>query len=314
MKEVLEAAVHEHAGARADAKAPPPELGRELGGGQRRRPVTARTHTGTRMVLLGVVQTAYLIFAVAYIFDHGLPVFREGSVNPYLSYLALNVLTFPLATVAMPLVFTVVVSRQQVTARTGALLREVWLNSLVLIPAVALVFKGFAEGRIGQVIQRPDRPLWFLFLEGAAFLLLSDLWFYVSHRALHSRLLYRFHKAHHAHRDPTEAAVFFALSPMEAYFSGLLTLIVPMLFIPVHAPVAIACAGIILLSGFYIHDGALAQAPGLPLINGPAHHQMHHGRGRENANYALMFTFLDRILGTYAAPAAPPPRGEKPSG
>lgn len=255
---------------------------------------------------LGVVQAAYLLFSIVYLKSNGFPALGEGTTHPYLAYLALNILTFPLATLLLPLVFTIVVSRRRITARTGTLLREVWLNSLVTIPMVALLFKGFAEGRIGHVSQRPDRPVWFLLLEGLLFLVLADLWFYVSHRALHSRLLYRFHKGHHAHRAPTEAAAFLALSPAEAWFSGVLTLSFPMFLVPVHAHVAIACAVIILFCGFYIHDGALSRTLGLPLVNGPAHHQMHHGRGRANANYALMFTFLDRMFGTYAAPAVTP--------
>jgi sterol desaturase/sphingolipid hydroxylase (fatty acid hydroxylase superfamily) len=258
------------------------------------------------VLILGVVQAAYLIFAIVYLRASGFPVLAEGRINPYLAYLAINVLTMPLATLLLPLAFTVVMRRQRIMARTGRMLREVWLSSLVLVPGAALLFKGFIEGRIGHLVRRLDRPLWFLFLEGVVFLVLADLWFYASHRALHSRLLYRFHKAHHAHLAPTEGMAFLALSPAEAYFSGLLTLSFPMLFFPVHAHVVIVCAAIILLSGFYIHEGALLGAPGLPLINGPAQHQMHHGRGRENANYALLFTVIDRMLGTYAAPPRSP--------
>ena len=267
--------------------------------------------SGAPVPILGAVQAAYLIFTVVYLSRNGFPVLGEGRTHPYLAYLALNCLTFPLATLPMPVVFTAVVSRQPITARTGRLLREVWQNSLVAIPAVALLFKGFAEGHIGRVIPRVDRPLWFLVLEGVLFLVLADLWFYVSHRALHSRLLYRFHKAHHAHRAPTEAAAFLALSPAEAGFSGLVTLSLPMLVVPVHAHVAIACAVIILFCGFYIHDGALAHARMLSFVNGPAHHQMHHARARTNANYGLIFTFFDRLFGTYAPPVRA--AGELPS-
>jgi sterol desaturase/sphingolipid hydroxylase (fatty acid hydroxylase superfamily) len=134
--------------------------------------------------------------------------------------------------------------------------------------------------------------------------LLADLWFYLSHRALHTRLLYRFHKAHHAHLAPTEASTFLALSPVEAYFSGALTVGIPMTLIPVHAPVAVACAAIILFFGFYIHAGALSGTPWLPLVNGPAHHQVHHGRGLKNANYSLLFTVFDRVFRTYVPPPA----------
>ncbi len=257
---------------------------------------------GASVVVLGVAQAAYSIFAVVYVATKGWPVFGEGRTNPYLSYVALNVFTMPLATLALPLVFTLAMSRQPITARTAKLLKAVWLNSLVMIPAAALVYKGLTEGWIGHFSARVDRPVWFLVLEGAAFLMLADFSFYVTHRALHSRLLYRFHKAHHQHRTPTEAATFMALSPAEAHLSGILMITFPMFLIPVHAHVLIVCLGIIVFSGFYVHDGALVRALRVPFINGPAEHQMHHARGRENANYALIFTFLDRLFGTAAAP------------
>lgn len=247
--------------------------------------------------VLVAVQAGYLLLALVY----GLPAFDEGVTYPYASYVALNALTFPTASLVMPLFFTVVVARQGFTARTGKMLKGSWLNTLVMIPAVALVFKGLAEGWLGHFMRRLDRPLWYLVLEGAAFLLLADLWFYVTHRAFHSRLLYRFHKAHHAHRTPTEAATFLSLSATESYVSGVFMISFPTLVIPVHAHVAIVCSAIVLLSGFYIHAGSLAGAPGLPLFNGPTEHQLHHGRGRKNANYSLVFTVFDRLFGTYAA-------------
>jgi sterol desaturase/sphingolipid hydroxylase (fatty acid hydroxylase superfamily) len=47
-------------------------------------------------------------------------------------------------------------------------------------------------------------------------------------------------------------------------------------------------------------------------MNGPSQHQMHHGRGRKNVNYSLVFTFFDRLFGTYAAPEpAPLEAGER---
>lgn len=258
---------------------------------------------GVTLITLGVVQAVYLIVSALYIHHNGFPVLGEGRTNPYLAYLAINTITIPLATLLLPILFTLAVSRRPITARTRRMLREVWLNSLVFVPAAALIFKGFIEGRVGQLVLHSDRPLWLLLIEGLVVLLLADLWFYATHRALHSRLLYRFHKAHHAHLVPTEAAAFMALSPVEAYLSGLFMISFPMVVLPVDARVMIGCAGIILFFGFYIHEGALLGAPALPLVNGPAEHQLHHGRGRKNANYALIFPFIDRIFGTYAAPS-----------
>jgi sterol desaturase/sphingolipid hydroxylase (fatty acid hydroxylase superfamily) len=253
--------------------------------------------------VLAAVQIAYVGFAVVHVARDGVPSLGDGAVHPYAAYLALNVFSLPLATLLLPLLFTALVSPRRITARTGDLLLQVWRSSLALVPLAALLFKAFAEGWMGHLVLRRDRPLWFLALEGAGFLLLSDLWFYLSHRALHTRLLYRFHKEHHAHPAPTEASAFLALSPGEAYFSGALTVSLPIMLVPIHAQVAGACAAIILFFGFYIHAGALAGATWLPLVNGPAHHQMHHRHGLKNANYSLLFTVFDRLFGTYVAPS-----------
>src|SRR5262245_46642197 len=134
------------------------------------------------VLVLGAAQAAYLGFAVVHLSSDGLPALGDGTTHPYSAYLALNVFTLPAATLIMPLLFTVIVCRQRLTAQTGRLLLEVWRSTLVLLPAAAFAFKAFAEGWIGHLTFRLDRPLWFLVLEGAAFLLLSDLWFYLSHR------------------------------------------------------------------------------------------------------------------------------------
>lgn len=258
---------------------------------------------GVSLITLGVLQAVYLIVSAVYIHQNGFPVLGEGRTNPYLGYLAINTISMPLVTLLLPVLFTLAVSRRTPTARAGRMLHQVWLNSLVFVPAAALFFKGFIEGRVGQLVLQSDRPLWRLLIEGLVVLLLADLWFYATHRALHSRFLYRFHKAHHAHLAPTEATAFLALSPVEAHLSGLFMISFPMVVFPVDARVMIGCAGIILFFGFYNHEGALLGAPALPLVNGPAEHQLHHSRGRKNANYALIFPFIDRIFGSYAAPS-----------
>jgi sterol desaturase/sphingolipid hydroxylase (fatty acid hydroxylase superfamily) len=58
----------------------------------------------------------------------------------------------------------------------------------------------------------------------------------------------------------------------------------------------------VLATGLYIHEASLVDAPGLPLVNGPAHHQIHHAGARSNVNYGLIFTVFDRLFGTHAEP------------
>jgi sterol desaturase/sphingolipid hydroxylase (fatty acid hydroxylase superfamily) len=250
------------------------------------------------LVVLAVVQLVYLGVAGRQLLAHGWPVVGEGRVNPYLAHFAVQVVTFPLAILGVPVLFTLAVSRRRLTARSLDLLVEGWRNMLLLTPAVALGFKLFFEGSVGQVTFRSDRPLFVLVGQGLLYLLVADLWFYLTHRALHSRALYRFHVDHHLHQAPTEALAFFAVSPFEVVLSGLLLVFVPALIVPVHAAALGAANLVILAAGLYIHESTLVATTPLPGFNGPAEHQRHHQHGRRNQNYGLVLTAFDRLFGT----------------
>lgn len=254
------------------------------------------------MVVAVVVQGILWVWAFGYLDRHGWPTFGEGLVNPYLGHLAFHSITYPLAVMLTPVLFSWLSGGLSRTTVRG--LFDAFPNVLWSLPVVALGFKACLEGWIGRVTFSAGLPIWLLILQGALYLVLADLAFYVSHRALHLRPLYRFHKVHHTHRAPTEAIAFFALSATETFVSGLFTMFVPVLILPIHVGVWAAGASLILLGSCFIHDrGSLARSPrSLFLLNGPAGHQIHHGRGRRNVNFGLLFTTWDRVFGTYAAP------------
>lgn len=266
------------------------------------RPPSASKVRGVLIAL--AVQVAAWIWAAAYLSVYGWPSFGVGVVNPYLSHLALHSLTFPLFALATPLLFSLLT--RSVSRKTLLGLLDAVPNVVLSLPVAALGFKAFLEGWLGDVVFTWDQPLWHYIFQGALYLVLADLAFYISHRALHLRPLYRFHVTHHTHKAPTEAIAFFALSPTEAYASGLFTLFAPVFFMQIHVVVWIAGAALILLCGCFIHDrGSLARSPRL-LLNGPAEHQIHHRRGRNNVNFGLIFKTWDHLLGTYAAPPRDP--------
>lgn len=268
--------------------------------GAPRRPSAAQL----RAVSLALAaQLGLWIWAAGYLSQHGWPTFGEGVVNPYASHLALHSITFPLVTMTTPVIFSLLTG-MGVTRRTLVGMIDAYPNVLLALPAAALGFKAFLEGWIGGVSYAGDRPLVVLLGEVLLYLILADLAFYASHRALHLRPLFRFHVTHHAHKAPTEAIAFFALSGAETYASGLLTLFFPLFWIDIHVVSWMIGAALILLCGCFIHDrGSLARSP-RALLNGPAQHQMHHRRGRKNVNFGLVFTTWDRVFGTYAAPGA----------
>lgn len=140
-------------------------------------------------------------------------------------------------------------------------------------------------------------PPWMLFL---AALFLIDLAFYVWHRANHEvRFLWAIHLCHHsseemnftvAFRQPVLAPLFkipfFAVLP----FVGL-------------DPTIIVVVGTI--STFWGVIGHTQIIPKLGIVewflNTPSAHRVHHGINPQyiDKNYANMFIFIDRLLGTY---------------
>lgn len=132
-------------------------------------------------------------------------------------------------------------------------------------------------------------------------LVLHDAYFYWTHRAMHSRRLYRFfHLAHHRSVNPSPWATY-AFAPSEAFVQGLyLALIVPI--VPLH-PLAILAFIFIQVfrnavghSGFEVFPRRWRTAPILRWLNTNTHHHLHHMRGR--GNYGLYFLWWDRWCGT----------------
>lgn len=264
-----------------------------------RRPLSAAQ---VRVALLALAAQAVVwAWAAWYLATHGWPTFAAGAVNPYASHLAFHAVTFPIAALVTPVVFSLLTGKG-VSRRTLLGMIDALPNVLLSLPVAALGFKAFLEGWIGRVEFGWDPPLWALVGEYALYLILADLAFYVSHRALHLRPLYRFHVTHHTHKAPTEAIAFFALSVTEAYASGLFTLFLPVFFLRIHVGVWIVGAATILFFGCFIHDrGSLARSP-RHVFNGPADHQIHHRRGRKNVNFGLIFKTWDLVFGTHEAP------------
>lgn len=144
-------------------------------------------------------------------------------------------------------------------------------------------------------------------LKAVVGLLFADFYNYWKHRAFHHKLLWPFHKIHHAHHNPSALAGY-AVSP--AY--GLATFFPVVLFsypelglyLPVHWPLLL----FYLLLNHYLHCGYVIEP--LERVLAPfgvmtsAWHNVHHEKGRVGFNYKAqtfgeMFTFWDLAMGTY---------------
>lgn len=126
-----------------------------------------------------------------------------------------------------------------------------------------------------------------------------DAWLYWKHRILHLRVLFDFHKAHHAFRDPTPLAGF-AVAPVEAVltFWPILLLCLPW---AVHwAPLYIATVSGFVVLNFYLHCGVevpvLERACKALWLNSSVHHNVHHAK--VNVHFGEASFLWDRLCGT----------------
>jgi lathosterol oxidase len=142
-------------------------------------------------------------------------------------------------------------------------------------------------------------------LEVVALAIWNDVHFWVNHRLLHSRLLRRFHGAHHRSVVTTPFATY-SFHPVEALMLGNVILL-PMLF---HDFSFWALASVPLFSLFFNNIGH-ANYDFFPKVSydhwfaASRRHHLHHAC--HAGNYGFQWTFMDRLFGTrLAADAAHP--------
>jgi sterol desaturase/sphingolipid hydroxylase (fatty acid hydroxylase superfamily) len=151
------------------------------------------------------------------------------------------------------------------------------------------------------LLNQSTPPLW---LAIAVSVVGIDAIAYLWHRANHAApLLWRFHRAHHS--DPT-----FTATTALRFHPGELLLALPLRLLTVAA-LGVPIVGVIVFevvfafSNFLEHGNIqlgprLEQTLALVFVT-PAIHRWHHGRGRSqlDSNYATIFSFWDRLFGTF---------------
>ena len=144
-------------------------------------------------------------------------------------------------------------------------------------------------------------PVWHLPLSVFLYLAVQDTWFYWSHRAMHTKRLFRLaHAVHHESRPPT-AWTAMSFHPIESV-SGSIVLPILVFVVPIH----IAMIGVVLTiatvmgvtnhMGWEVFPRALVHSPLGKWLITASHHERHHEEYR--CNYGLYFRFWDRVCGT----------------
>jgi Delta7-sterol 5-desaturase len=149
----------------------------------------------------------------------------------------------------------------------------------------------------------------YLFVSFAAALVLHDAYFYWTHRWMHRPAVFRaMHLHHHRSHTPTPWAAF-SFHGLESAVQGGIHLLIPFV-LPIHVSVLGAFVVWATLYSALIHcghDAFLARGPRGLRWHGrwlatALDHDAHH-RGAPG-NYALYFSFWDRVMGTRTSPAA----------
>ena len=137
--------------------------------------------------------------------------------------------------------------------------------------------------------------------------LVLDAWLYWKHRLLHTRLLFPFHRAHHAHRDPTAFAGF-AVGPVESLLTFWPIVLVAFPWATHYGPVYFTLIVAFVLLNFYLHCGVVArrlEALLPPLfVNTSVFHNRHHADAEVHFGEAL--TLWDRLCRTRVQDRRPP--------
>lgn len=132
-------------------------------------------------------------------------------------------------------------------------------------------------------------------------LILHDTYFYWTHRMMHHPKLYKaFHMTHHRSHNPTPFTAY-SFAPGEAIVEYAFVPIILMI-VPIHHTAFFIVMTIMIFKnalghcGYEVMPRRWARVPVLGWMTSVTHHDMHHEKA--SGNYALYFTWWDRMMGT----------------
>ena len=204
--------------------------------------------------------------------------------------------------------------------------RDTWIDvqffffGLLLPPVVNFALAAFCAyftiptRRMG--LTKPS-PLRFA-LELLAVLVAFDIWTYCRHRVFHSRKLWKIHSVHHSSEDLNWTS-----GPRNHYAEVAVDLIGEFAVFTVAAlsgvgPRVLLVAGVVIGAwNFFVHANLnWSFGPLRYIVVSPMHHRWHHSDIPEAAdkNFAVMFSFIDIVLGTAYMPKGALPKTTGVSG
>lgn len=176
------------------------------------------------------------------------------------------------------------------------------ISSMLIFAAAGVGITALVLSGHMVVYKDPARYGWaWLLLSLPVMIVWHDLYFYFTHRWLHSPLMFRrFHGVHHRSRNPSPWAAY-AFHPVEALINVAVTPIA-LLVLPLHFWVIVAFGMHQILRNAHGHAAVETMPRGFARhrlgrhITTTTHHHQHHETAR--GNYGLWFTWWDRWCGT----------------
>jgi sterol desaturase/sphingolipid hydroxylase (fatty acid hydroxylase superfamily) len=187
-----------------------------------------------------------------------------------------------------------------------------WLNNLALaaiggvfvrvaFPVVGVGFALLASQRGWGLLNVVALPAWLSFVVA---LVAIDLGQYVLHRILHAvPAFWRVHKIHHCDLD-VDCVTAIRHHPLEHVLaSGAELLVILCLGAP---PLAVLASAMLVTAASIFNHGNVVMTPGTDgwlrrFVVTPDMHRIHHSMQHDecNANFSMIFSWWDRLLGTY---------------
>ena len=129
-------------------------------------------------------------------------------------------------------------------------------------------------------------------------LIIHDIYFYLTHRLLHTKIIYKYVHSWHHKTHNTNAWASFSFHPVEALMQ---IAIVPLIsfILPVQVVVLFVFTGFLLFMTVYGHSGYELRADKLKILNvfnTSLHHFQHHKF--INCNYGIYFNICDIVFST----------------
>ncbi|KAF8135029.1 C5-sterol desaturase [Boletus edulis] len=178
------------------------------------------------------------------------------------------------------------------------------LSSLKAFPGMTLLTLPWFQAEVmgySKLYDDVSEYGWFyLVFSVPFFLVFTDYLVYWVHRTLHHPMLYKtFHKPHHKWIIPTPFASH-AFHPVDGYLQSVPYHLFIFLF-PLHRWLYLGLFVFVNFWSILIHDSDMITGHPLEhVINGPAHHTLHHLYF--TVNYGQYFTWADRAGGSYRQP------------